>query len=452
METQVRGQYIVRNCRLRFCGLLHMGQIDDKAVSAGTWLREKMMIGTVKRLVLATIAGVGALSTSLASDLDVKNWDDVKQAARGQTVYFNAWGGSQNINDYIAWAGRKLEARYGVTVSHVKLDDTANAVATVLAEKTAGKDSGGRVDLIWINGENFAAMKRQGLLLSPGWADDLPNWKFVDVENKPTIMVDFTIPTDGMESPWGGAKLVFFHDEAREKSGPLPESVKDLVTWAAANKGRFSYPAPPDFIGSTFLKQALSEVITEPAKLLEPVEMDEFQELTTPLFELLDALHPNMWRGGRAFPKNYPAMGQMLADGELDIIFAFNPAEASSSIAQNKLPDTVRSFTFSGGTLGNTHFVAIPYNASAKEGALLLANFLISPEAQARKQDPQIWGDPTVLNVSKLSEEDMKAFEALDLGIATLKPGELGPMLPEPHPSWMSEIEKEWTRRYGAGN
>ncbi|MEL7274328.1 MAG: ABC transporter substrate-binding protein [Pseudomonadota bacterium] len=387
-----------------------------------------------------------------AETLDVKNWNAVTEAARGQTVYFNAWGGSQNINDYIRWAGERVSTKYGVNVVHVKLEDTATAVSTVLAEKTAGKLAGGKVDLIWINGENFAAMKRQNLLLSPGWADGLPNWQYVDVENKPTITVDFTIPTDGMESPWGGAKMVFFHDEAREKSGPLPDSVADLVTWAAANPGRFSYPAPPDFIGSSFLKQALSEVIADPAALLKPVDLATFEAQTEPLFALLDKLHPNMWRSGRAFPKNYPAMSQMLADGELDIIFAFNPSEASSAIKQNKLPDTVRSFTFSGGTLGNTHFVAVPFNAAATQGALVVANFLLSPEAQLRKQDPQYWGDPTVLNVNKLPKADKTAFEALDLGIATLPPAKLGPMLPEPHPSWMTEIEKKWTRRYGAGN
>ena len=103
-------------------------------------------------------------------------------------------------------------------------------------------------------------------MFTPGWADKLPNWQFVDVENKPTITVDFTIPTDGLESPWGGAKMVFFHDTARKKNGALPDSISELVTWAAANPGRFSYPAPPDFIGSSFLKQALSEVIAEPAK------------------------------------------------------------------------------------------------------------------------------------------------------------------------------------------
>mgnify|MGYP000557234106 FL=1 len=407
----------------------------------------------MKNKLFSTLIGTFIAASVLsgpanAADPDPKNWDAVLSEAKGQTVYWNAWGGSQNINDYITWAGGLLKERYGVTVEHVKLTDTANAVSTVLAEKTAGKNEGGRVDLIWINGENFASMKRQNLLMSPGWADKLPNWKFVDVENKPTITVDFTIPTDGMESPWGGAKMVFFHDSARTEKADLPDSVKELAAWTAKNPGRFSYPAPPDFIGSSFLKQALSEVIADPAKLQKAVVAEEFEEVTAPLFALLDEMHPNMWRKGRAYPKNLPAMHQALADNEVDIIFAFNPAAASNAIAQNKLPDTVRSFTFSKGTLGNTHFVAIPYNANSKAGALVLSNFLISPEAQLRKQDPAFWGDPTVLNVEKLDDEYKAKFAGIKLGVATLKPEELGPMLPEPHPSWTTLLEQTWRRRY----
>jgi len=278
----------------------------------------------------------------------------------------------------------------------------------------------------------------------------LPNWKYVDVENKPTITVDFTIPTDGLESPWGGAKLVFFYDTAR--TADTPNSIKGLLAWAKKNPGRFTYPQPPNFIGSTFLKQALSELATDPSKLLKPVVEEEFDEVTKPLFALLDELHPLMWRKARAFPKNHVAMRQLMADKELDIIFAFNPSFASSAIANDELPDTVRSFVFSKGTLGNTHFVAIPYNATAQAGSLVLANFLLSPEAQARKQNPAIWGDPTVLNVDKMSADDRARFDKLELGIATLKPAELGAMLPEPHPSWMNRLEKQWARRYGVGN
>jgi putative thiamine transport system substrate-binding protein len=112
----------------------------------------------------------------------------------------------------------------------------------------------------------------------------------------------------------------------------------------------------------------------------------------------------------------------------------------------------VRSFTFPGGTLANTHFVAIPYNAAAKAGALVVADFLLSPEAQARKQDPRVWGDPTVLDLATLKAEDRALFDALDLGIATLGPEELGPSLDEPHPGWMDRLESEWKMRYGVAN
>ena len=345
-----------------------------------------------------------------------------------------------------------MARRYGVKLVHVKLDDTANAVAKVVAEKAAGKDEGGTVDLIWLNGENFASMKRNGLLFSPGWAENLPNWRYVDIENKPTIRTDFTIPVEGLESPWGMGKLVFFHDSARTDAAAMPGSARQLLAWAKQNPGRFSYPQPPDFIGSSFLKQVLIEFVADRSLLLKPVDEAEFETVAAPLFAWLDEINPLLWRGGKSFPQNYSAMKQLLADNEVDIIFAFNPSEASSAIAAGELPDTVRSFTFPGGTLSNTHFVAIPYNAAAKAGALVLSNFLISPEAQAHKQDPQVWGDPTVLAMSKLDAADRQGFDALDLGVATLGPDELGPALDEPHPSWMERLETEWKRRYGAAN
>ncbi|WP_416208032.1 ABC transporter substrate-binding protein [Chelativorans sp. M5D2P16] len=405
----------------------------------------------LKRIVAATFALLWAC-TARAGTVDPADWQAVLADARGETVYLNAWGGAENVNAYIEWASRELKRRFDVTLVHVKLEDTANAVATVVAEKAAGRDTGGRVDLVWINGENFAAMKARGLLFSPGWAGMLPNWRYVDHENKPTITTDFTVPVEGMASPWGMAKLVFFYDSARTEEEALPENADELLAWAEANPGRFSYPQPPDFIGSSFLKQVLIEKVEDPSVLQEPVDEATFQEIAAPLFAYLDALHPVAWRGGRAFPQNYPAMKQLLADGALDIIFAFNPAEASSAIADGALPDTVRSFTFPGGTLANTHFLAIPYNASAKAGALVTANFLLSPEAQARKQDPAVWGDPTVLSMDKLGQEDRARFEALDLGLATLAPEALGPALNEPHPSWMERIEEKWKRRYLAGN
>jgi putative thiamine transport system substrate-binding protein len=365
-------------------------------------------------------------------------------AARGQTVYFNAWGGDPRINDYILWAAAALDDRYGITLKQVKLTDTAEAVARILAEKTAGRTDGGSVDLIWINGENFAAMKSNGLLYGP-FTQLLPNTGLLDVARNPTLLTDFTIPTDGLESPWGTAQFTFFYDSARVEAPP--RSVRAVLPWALANPGRFTYPAPPDFIGTTFLKQALLELAIDPALLLRPAGAADVATVTAPLWQFLETLRPALWRQGKAFPESAAAQRQRVADSELDLYMAFNPADASSAIAQGLLPDTVRGYIPDGGSIANTHFLAIPFNANAKAAALVAADFLLSPEAQAHKQDPAVWGDPTVLALDRLAPEDRKRFTALPRGVAT--PEELGKALPEPHPSWVDALERGWAERYG---
>ena len=180
-----------------------------------------------------------------------------------------------------------------------------------------------------------------------------------------------------------------------------------------------------------------------------PVESDQqFATVTGPLWRYLEALTPTLWRGGKVFPANGPAQRQLLDDNEVDITISFYPSEASSWISKDLLPMSARIFVLEKGTIGNTHFVAIPYNARSKEGAMVVANFLMSPEAQARKQNPEAWGDDTVLDLAKLGAEARRLFDELPRGIADLTPEQLGPTLLEPHPTWMTRIEAEWRARY----
>ncbi len=382
-----------------------------------------------------------------ARDAQARDFAAVREHARGQTVYFYAWGGSPQINDYIGWAGAELRARFGVGLVQVKLTDTAEAVSRVLAEKEAGRGSGGAVDLVWINGQNFAAMKEKGLLFGP-FARDLPNFSLVDTVGKPTTLVDFTIPTEGYESPWGMAQFVLLYDQ--ERVPEPPRSAESLLAWCRAHPGRFAYPAPPDFVGVTFLKQILYETIADPARLEKPVTEAAIGQQSARLFAWLEALNPHLWRAGRTYPSSYEAQHQLLADGELDFSMSFNPAEASSLILAGRLPKSVRTAIFAKGSIGNTHFVAIPFNAAHKEGAMVVADFLLSPEAQARKEDPRFWGDPTVLDVEKLTAAERRLFAGLDLGPATLPPEKLVPVLPEPHPSWMVLLQKAWRVRFAS--
>ncbi|HAB15576.1 MAG TPA: ABC transporter substrate-binding protein [Verrucomicrobiota bacterium] len=375
------------------------------------------------------------------------NWSSTLAEARGQTVYWNAWAGDDRINRYLEWVAGEVKREFGIEVRHVKLADTAEAVTRVLAEKAARKNDQGSVDLIWINGENFAAMKRRDLLFGP-FLERLPNYRWVDTNNLPTL-TDFTVPVDGLEAPWSMAQFVFIYDRARLPSPP--RSATALLAWAKANPGRFTYPQPPDFLGTTFLKQLLLNLTEKREALYAPASEAEFKEISQPLWAYLDQLHPVMWRQARAFPVNGSAQTRLLADGEIDVALAFSPEAASSAILTGQLPDTTRTFVFDGGTIGNASFLAIPFNSRAKAGAQVLINFLLSPTAQARKQDPRQLGSLTVLALDRLEPADRALFEKLPRGAATLSAQELGKSLAEPHPFWMERLEKEWQRRYGAG-
>ena len=387
------------------------------------------------------LALVGAMSGGRVMAAD---WQTVLDRARGQEVFFYAWGGDPKINAFIAWLGMQAMARHGVTLTHVKLAATSDAVARVQAEHAAGKTGSGSVDLIWINGENFAAMKAAGLLYGP-FAESLPNWAYVDTKGKPATVNDFTLPTGGYESPWAMAQLVFEYDSAKLATPPV--TIAALADWARANPGRFTYPQPPDYLGLTFLKQVLYAVLPDPTILQSAAGAN--YAAAAPLWPYLDALHPNLWRAAKAFPASEPALGQLLSDGEITISLAFNPGRASAEIAAGNLAASVRTFVLTGGTIGNASFVAIPYDASALQGAQVVANLILDPAVQAKAQDAATLGFQTVLDLTRLNPADRARFDALPRGPATLSPVELGPTLLEPHASWMTRIGADWAKRYG---
>ncbi len=375
------------------------------------------------------------------------SWDEVLQRARGQTVYFNAWAGDERTNEFIAWAAGELKARHGVNVVHVRLKDTAEAVSRVVAEKTAGRERDGSVDLVWINGPNFLAMKQQGLLHGPV-AAALPNFRYVDTTNKRSNVIDFTTPVEGYAVPWRMAQIVFVYDSRRLKdSKDVPRNAAELLAFAQRHPGRLTHPNVSNFLGATFLKQALMDLLDDPAVLQQPATDESFARVAAPLWSWYEQLRPHLWRKGQQFPENGSAQRQLLNDGEIDITISFNPAEAAVSLRAGLLPDSVRTFTFAKGTVGNTSFVAIPFNARAREGAMVLANFLLEPEVQARAQDIQSIGAINVLDGAKLSAAQRGFFDRLTDSPALPTVAQLGRPQLEPHASWMTRITAEWQRR-----
>lgn len=380
------------------------------------------------------------VAVSFAAFAQPDNWNSLRQQANGQTVYFNAWGGDPAVNSYLDWVAGEMKQQYGVTVKVVRLADAADAVKRIQSEDAAGRKTRGSVDLLWVNGENFRTLKQAGLL-KEGWAWELPNWRYVD-QNKP-VREDFSQPTDGAEAPWGSAQLMLIGNV--QPNVKFPRSADELLAFTKAHPGKLSYPRPPDFTGTAFIEQLFIVLTRDRQALRTPPDAATFQQVTAPLWDYLDKLHPLLWREGKTFPPTPARMDRMLADGELLFSVTFNPSHVDNLIDRKQLPKTAQAFGFEQGMLGNVHFVTIPANANAQAGAQVLANFLMSPEAQIRKANPAIWGDATVLDSSTLPQPLREQLDAQ-------KPvhQQSVPYLAEPHAAWVEALEKEWLQRYGA--
>ncbi|WP_217525388.1 ABC transporter substrate-binding protein [Vibrio metschnikovii] len=366
----------------------------------------------------------------LSFALHAQSWQDITQQARGETVYFHAWGGSQEVNNYLRWAAVQLKQQHDINLVHVKVSDIAETASRLVAEKAAGRHDAGSVDMVWINGANFKSMKDNGLLYGP-IVDMLPNWTIVD----PSLPVDrdFAEPTEGLEAPWGVGQLVFIHDH--QKLNNPPQSFAELLSYAKVYPNRITYPRPPEFHGASFLKALLIELTANDAALGLPVDQASFAIITKPLWDYLDQLHTVAWRSGRQFPSGSSEMLQLLDDGQIDLAITFNPNAVFAAQAAGKLSKSTQSYAMQNGALTNIHFLAIPWNANAKAGALVAINFLLSPEAQSRKGDLAIWGDPAVIQRQHLSGSASRSI--------------LYPSIDEPHPSWQTALGEEWQRRYG---
>jgi putative spermidine/putrescine transport system substrate-binding protein len=373
---------------------------------------------------------------------EAKNWADIVTEAKGQTVNWYMWGGQENINTWVTgFVAESVKKQYGVTLNMVPIADTVEAVNKVLGEKEAGQDTDGSVDLIWINGENFRTLRQADLLYGP-WVHYLPNTRYVNWDD-PSVNSDLGLPVNGYESPYGKAQFVMIYDSA--KVAQPPATIDGLIAWIKANPGKFTYPAPPDFTGTAFVMHMCYSAAGGHEQFLRDFDQALFDDKFARCWDTLNEIEPSLWREGQTYPESHARQQDLFANGEVYFDMAYNPAEASSLVESGKFPKTTRTFVFDSGTIANTHYVAIPYNSPHKAGAMVVANFLLSPEAQHSKAGPANWGDFPAIEVSRLPESWQQQFAALPRGVATLPDKTLAAKrLPELQATWRVAAEKAW--------
>jgi putative spermidine/putrescine transport system substrate-binding protein len=411
-------------------------------------MEDRMMqrLGVLVGMVMFALP-FGPAHAQPADKLQTMSWNQVLDAAAGGEVNWFMWGGSDAINRYVSdWVGTELAERYDITLKRVGINDTVEAVNAVLGEVEAGVTEDGSVDLIWINGENFRSMKQADLLFC-GYLQKLPNYELIDPED-PAIAYDFGTPVDGCEVPWNRAQVALGYDSARVEQPPL--TMPALLDWIQLHPGRFAYPAPPDFTGSVFVRHVFYHAAGGYERLLVPFDQALYDEVAAATFDILNEIEPFLWREGATYPKDSAALDQLFANQEVDFTISYEPAEIGQKVINGTFPETTSSYALDDGTIGNVNFVAIPVNSPNKAAAMVLANFLISPEAQLEKQKPEVWGASTTLDRAKLSTEWAAAFAGVPRHEAVVTETDLAKRaLPELSAEWLTAIEQGWIEHVG---
>ncbi|WP_225443666.1 ABC transporter substrate-binding protein [Lolliginicoccus lacisalsi] len=372
------------------------------------------------------------------------SWDEVVESAQGQTVSLWMWGGDEQGNRYVDEILAPAVAEQGVTLRRVPVSDTGDAVNRILAERQAGITDG-EIDLVWVNGDNFATGKQAGAWLCD-WTSDLPSMEYTDPDD-PLLLSDFGTPVDGCEAPWHKAQFTLVYDEARIAEPPT--TLEGVLDWARADPGRFTYPAPPDFTGSVFIREVLTRV-SEDVPLQHSDEA--YDEHAPALFTELNDLAPSLWREGRTYPQDVEELNQLFADGQVDMTMTYGPATLTERVANGTFPPTTRVLTLDEGTVGNASFLAIPSTSGNTAGARVAANVALSPAQQLSKAKPEVWGQFTVLDLDRLSAADREAFESLPSSPIVPPYEELSRNArPELETAWVPALDEGWRRSVLAG-
>ena len=115
----------------------------------------------------------------------------------------------------------------------------------------------------------------------------------------------------------------------------------------------------------------------------------------------------------------------------------------AANIEDGTFTDTTRSFQFDKGTIGNTNYIAIAGNSGNVAAAKVAINEMMSPEVQAERY--KTLRTIPVVDYSKLSDEQKKTFDDVDIGKGVITQDELlSKRLPEMPAGLVPIIEEIW--------
>ena len=402
---------------------------------------------SVVLMAVVMLTGCASSNKQRQEVAKLTSWENVEKQGKNKEATILMWGGNESINKYMdGFVAENVKEMYGITLKRVPMN--APEFITKLLNEKKGSVNKGTADLIWINGENFRTAKQGGLIWGP-FTGLLPNLKKYYDENADDLKFDTGIQIEGSEAIWGKAQLVLTYDS---KVVPIPpKSFKELMEWVKKNPGKFTYPKlPDDFAGVAFIRTAYYELTGESDVFQNDMTKEEFLKLSKPVVNYFKEMNQYLWREGKALPATQAQQDELFKNGEIAMTMGFEIGKTAGLVKKGEYPESVKTFVFDTGTIGNSHYLAVPFNSPNKAAALLVIDYLQSPKAQTEKLKAEVWGDMPAVDVSKLSDNQVAELKTAGEGPGALSIKELSEhRLPEMKNQYIDWIKEIWISEIG---
>ncbi|MEO8610154.1 MAG: extracellular solute-binding protein [Chloroflexota bacterium] len=185
------------------------------------------------------------------------------------------------------------------------------------------------------------------------------------------------------EIPYRGSQVLLAYNSEFVKEDEVPKTYADLIQWIKDHPGQFVYNRPDrGGSGAAMVTRAIFEVTGKDPSLFVPGEskkelIDQFPKA----WDLLSSIHDSIYENG-AYPAGNTPVLELFANGSVNMITAWSD-QTLQAIHNDLLPETTKlaqltDLPFTGGYA----YSGIPSNAANQEGALALANFVLSEQIQ----------------------------------------------------------------------
>ena len=379
--------------------------------------RQVLRLGALGSVALLTLTGCVQSSSPSAPQ-------GSGGAGKSLTVFIS---GGDNVRqlwqDSLVPAFTKANPGYSVTVNldlHGEHDSQTMAKLTSATQQN--KDPG--FDLV--DGGFITQAASAGLLI-PVSTSSVPALK--DVPPK-------TVEAGGNGGiPYRGSSVLIAYD-TKTVTTP-PKTLDDVLAWIKANPGKFTYNTPNSGgSGQAFVSTVLDKFVPpEDRTKMETTYAKDLEKDWEQGFALLASLNPNVYQKG-VYPNGNDQILALLSSGQISMA----PVWSDQFITGQKtgqIPPTIQYTQISNPSLtGGAAYLGIPKTSPRQEGALKLANWVLSPEAQVLMVDT-LAGYPAI-DLAKLPPNVQDKFK--DTGSNDLRLTYFAPMRQDLNNLWSQKV------------